>query len=408
MSRKILFVHQNFPAQFLHLAPELARQGYQVLALTSASNTRASDVETARYRLGDKSFPKVDWPFVAHFAEQSYRAEHVTAAAAKLKRGGYHPDVIFGHPGWGETLFLGEVWPDAKRLTYAEFFYRPKGLDAGFDPEFTKPSLRKDILVRSRQASQLLAMDATHLAVAPTRWQASTYPDHLQDRIRVIHDGIDTDRVRPAEDARVDLPEGAPSLGRQDEVLTFVSRNLEPYRGFHIFMRALPRILRERPNLQVVIVGGDGQSYGGPPPQHGTWKAWMLAEVGKEMDLSRVHFVGRIPYGSFLSLMQITRVHVYLTYPFVLSWSLLEAMSAGALVVASRTPPVQEVISDGENGWLVDFFDVQHWSEKVVECLVQSTRAEHIRSNARATVVEKYDLRQYCLPRQVELIQSLF
>jgi len=240
--------------------------------------------------------------------------------------------------------------------------------------------------------------------LSPTLWQASTYPPALRDRITVIFDGVDTARLRPDPAAQVTLPDGR-ILRAGDEVLTFVNRNLEPYRGYHTFLRALPAVLDARPEAQVVIVGGDAVSYGAAP-KTGSWKEHFLAEVRDRLDLSRVHFVGKLAYPQFVALMQVARAHAYLTYPFVLSWSMLEAMAAGAHVVASSTAPVQEVIEDGVNGTLVDFFDVPGWSRALTEALAEPDRFASRRLAARATVLERYDLHGICLPRTVAFVEG--
>ena len=188
-------------------------------------------------------------------------------------------------------------------------------------------------------------------------------------------------------------------------MITFVNRNLEPYRGYHSFLRALPAVLAARPKAQVVIVGGDGASYGAEPKAGGSWKQIFLAEVADRIDPGRVHFLGRVPYPSFLALMQVSRAHAYLTYPFVLSWSMLEAMSAGALVIGSCTAPVEEVIVDGRNGRLIDFFDIPGWSAALTEALSQPERFTALRAAARETVVARYDLRRHCLPRMVDFVE---
>jgi glycosyltransferase involved in cell wall biosynthesis len=400
---KILFVHQNFPGQFLHLAPALAARGHTVVALTDEGNTRTSPVTVMRYRKPAASGAE---GIGRTYAEAAERGAAVARAAAQLRREkGFVPDVVFGHGGWGETLFLREVWPEARHLTYAEFYYHTRGLDADFDPEFQTADLGRRLRTSARKAHLMMALAEADAALAPTRWQASTFPAPWRDRISVIHDGIDTDRVRPNPEASLTLP-GGRVLRAGDEVLGFVNRNLEPYRGYHVFMRALPAVLKARPEAQVVIVGGDGVSYGPAPGGGRTWKEIFLNEVREGLDLSRVHFLGRVPYAQFLSLLQVARVHAYLTYPFVLSWSLLEAMSAGGLVVASRTPPVEEMIRDGGNGRLVDFFDVAGWSAALVEALANPAAGEGLRQAARATIVEGYDLRRHCLPRLVDFVEG--
>lgn len=400
---RILLIHQNFPGQFLHLAPALAKRGHQVVALTADGNRRPSPVPVLRYRVPK---PPEFRGAGLHYAQMAERGATVARACARLRREkGFVPDVVFGHGGWGETLFLREVWPEARHLTYAEFYYRARGADTGFDPEFPRDPVAMGIGTVARRTHLLQALVEADAAVAPTAWQASTFPDGLRERIRVIHDGIDTDRLKPAADAEFTLPDGR-VLRAGDEVLTFVNRNLEPYRGYHVFMRALPRVLKERPLARVVIVGGDGHSYGPAAPNGKSWKQIYLDEVRDRLDLSRVHFVGQLPYAQFVALMQVSRVHAYLTYPFVLSWSMLEAMSVGALVIGSRTAPVQEVIRDGENGRLVDFFDIDGWSRTLIEALTDPRSADPMRHAARQTILDRYDLRRICLPRMIDFVEG--
>jgi glycosyltransferase involved in cell wall biosynthesis len=232
-------------------------------------------------------------------------------------------------------------------------------------------------------------------------------PARYRDRITVIHDGIDTERVKPNPHVKLGLAKSGLTLRPGDEVITFVNRNMEPYRGFHVFMRALPEIQKRRPNAVVLIVGGDDISYGKRLPPGETWRQRMLAEVGDRLDMQRVRFVGRIPYNDFAAMLQVSAVHVYLTYPFVLSWSMLEAMSAGCLVVGSSTPPVEEVISDGVNGLLVDFFSPQGIAEAIDRVLTHPDRMADVRRRARQTVIERYDLRQVCLPRHIALVDAV-
>jgi glycosyltransferase involved in cell wall biosynthesis len=403
---RILFVHQNFPGQFPHLAPALVARGHEVMALTDAANKHKTALRTMRYAFQP---PKADFAshgLAATYYQMTERGRSAARASVTLRdRHGFSPDVIMGNLGWGETLFLKEVWPKARLLIYAEFFYRPSGYDVGFDPEFGGDDLAQRLRVVARQAHLLQAMVPADAALAPTRFQAHSFPDFLHDRITVIHDGVDTTRLRPNPAATFDLPDGR-VLRAGDEVLTFVNRNLEPYRGYHIFMRALPEVLGARPDAQVVLVGGDGPGYGPRPPEGRSWKDKFLSEMAGRIDMSRVHFTGRIGHDRFVALMQVSRVHAYLTYPFVLSWSLMEAMAAGAHVVGSRTPPVQEVIRDGDNGRLVDFFDVTAWSRALIEGLADPDRFAPLRTRARETMVEEYDLSTRCLPRLVDLVET--
>lgn len=401
-----LLVHQNFPGQFVHLAPALVARGHEVVALTDAANKHPNTLRTMRYAFTPPRADFASHGLAATYYQMTERGRAAARAAVALRdQHGFSPDVILGNLGWGETLFLREVWPEARLLIYAELFYRPRGLDVGFDPEFANGDLAQRMRVVARQAHLLQAMLPADAALAPTRFQADSFPDFLRDRITVIHDGVDTARLRPDPAARFTLPDGR-VLRAGDEVLTFINRNLEPYRGYHIFMRALPEVLEARPDAQVVIVGGDGAGYGPKPPGGQSWKARFLAEVADRIDPARVHFTGRVPYEQFVALMQVSRVHAYLTYPFVLSWSLLEAMSAGAHVIGSRTAPVAEVIRDGENGQLVDFFDVAGWAQALTEGLAYPERFGAMRAAARETVVGHYDLRGQCLPRLIGFVET--
>lgn len=403
---RILFVHQNFPGQFLHLAPALVERGHDVVALTDEGNTRPSGITTYRYRAPDARPDPAVTRMGTTYTEMTSRAWRVARAARLLRdRHHYVPDVIFGHGGWGETLFLREVWPDARLIVYAELYYAPRGLDVGFDPEFTPADEEKAWSVVARQGHQALMMTQCDDALAPTEFQADTFPACFRDKITIIHDGIDTDRLAPDAEAQVTLPSGI-RFGAGDELLTFINRNLEPYRGYHSFMRALPEVLRARPQAQVVIVGGDDVSYGARPGGGRTWKEIFLAEVRDRLDMDRVHFTGKVPYATFVGLMQCTRAHCYLTVPFVLSWSMLEAMSAGALVVGSRTAPVEELIEDGVNGRLVDFFDIGEIAATLTDCLAHPADFRALRRAARAHVVENYDLRRICLPRMIDFVES--
>lgn len=305
-------------------------------------------------------------------------------------------------------LFLKDVWPQAKLLGYFEFYYHPQGADCGFDPEFSSVSLQDAMRIRAKNASQLLALEQADLGLSPTQWQWSTFPSVYQDKISVIHDGIDTVRVKP--DAAVKMQFARNNLTLltvRDEVITFVSRNLEPCRGYHRFVRSLPEIMARRPRAHVVIVGGDEVSYSAPPAGGQTYRQQFLEEVKNRIDVSRIHFLGKIPYSDFIRVLQLSSVHVYLTYPFVLSWSMLEAMAAQALVVGSATAPVTEVVRHGENGLLVDFFSSEELVNAVCEVLEHPDQMLEIRQQARRTIVERFDLQRICLPRQIKLIEDL-
>ena len=404
----VLFIHQNFPGQFKHLAPALAAiPGNRVKVLTMRECPEYPGIDVVRYGLTRGSSQNIH-PFVAETETKAIRGEACARAALELRNKGFNPDVVIGHPGWGEMLFLRDVWPSAKIINYLEFFYKTQGADVGFDPEFDQDhDLDRAARLRMKNTCSLLSMEGADWGLSPTNWQLSTYPDHIRSRSSVIFDGIATDIIKPNDDVRIELGKSGKVLTKRDEIITFVNRNLEPYRGFHIFMRALPDLLARRPNAHVIIVGGDKVSYGRALPEGQSYRQIMMQEVGARLDLSRVHFIGNIPYGSFLNLMAISSTHVYLTYPFVLSWSMLESMSCGGLIIGSDTPPVREVICDGENGLLVDFFSGPQIVDAVCRVLDSPDRLAGMRRAARQTVLDRYDLMKHCLPRQIELVETL-
>ena len=403
---RILFLHQNFPGQFIHLALELQRRGeHELHALTDAVNTRPEFIPTTRYSFNPAKVP-ASFHLANNFAHRAARGEAVAKALVELRdQKGFVPDLIIGHLGWGETLFVKDVFPKARQIVHAEFYYSSEGADAGFDPEFrSKDDFSWRLNLRSKNAAILQAVADADFAISPTLWQASQLPKEFRPKTVILHEGINTDRVRPDAGARLSLQTAKVDMKPGDEIITFVNRNLEPYRGYHIFLRSLPIILKARPRARVVIVGGHEVSYGAPPPPGKTWKQIFLDEVKADLPLDRVHFTGKVPYPDYLRLMQISACHVYLTYPFVLSWSMLEAMSAGALVVASSTRPVTEVIEHGRNGLLFDFFDKEALAAQVIEALALPSSMRAMRARARETIVARYDLKRVCLPNWLRFV----
>ena len=414
----ILFIHQNFPGQFKFLAPALVKQGHSVRAMTMLKTeaTQWQGVQLMHYSAKRGSTPNVH-PWLSDFETKTIRAEACFKAALQIKQQGYTPDIIVAHHGWGESLFLKEVWPQAKLGIYCEFFYHPHGADVGFDPEFPAADEGEVCRLRLKNLNNLLHFEVADAGISPTHWQASTFPKPFKNKIMVVHDGIDTQAIvpNPGVSLTLKMSEGEDLvLTRQDEVITFVNRNLEPYRGYHTFMRALPQLLKERPKARVLIVGADDVSYGARPnvAKYGSskWKDIFANEVRgqiSEADWQRVHFLGHVPYQYFIPLLQLSTVHVYLTYPFVLSWSLLEAMSAGCAIVASDTQPLREAIVHNETGKLFDFFDSSALVRSVSELLNDPEEQKRLGSNARSFAQANYDLQTVCLPKQLAWVEQL-
>jgi glycosyltransferase involved in cell wall biosynthesis len=404
----ILFVHQNFPGQFRHLATTLQAGGHVVRALC-VQGAGLPGIDTLRHQPQASTIGQ-GHPWVRDLETKVTRGASALEAMAQLQHTGWTPDLVVAHPAWGEALFVKDLWPRCLLLCYAEFYYAAEGLDVGFDHAFGPVYLATRARLRLKNVTHLLALEAMDMGWSPTQWQRSSFPAAWQERLRVVFDGIDTRRARPDAQARLVLRSaqgGDRPLKAGDEVLTFVARNLEPYRGYHMFMRALPAIQRQRPDAVTLIVGGHDVSYGTPAPQGHTWKDVFLNEVRDQLDLSRVFFLGHLSYERYMKVLQVSACHVYLTYPFVLSWSCLEALASGCLVVGSRTGPVQEVISHGVNGVLCDFFDSNALSQQVADVLGRPRHYRALRERARADTIAHYDLQQVCLPRQLALLDEL-
>ena len=398
----VLFIHQNFPGQFVHLSASLAAQKKnRVVALTMRDNPAPKNVQVRKYSLLRAAAAETH-PMLRDEEAKVLRAEACASAAFQLKRDGFEPDVIVAHPGWGEALFIKDVFPNAKLVIYCEYYYAAEGQDVGFDPEDPPLSFQQRCRLRIKNTTNLLSMEMADAAISPTEWQKSTYPQWAQDKITVIHDGINLDNIKTTRSTTFDIKlsnGGQVRLGRGNEVVSYVARNLEPVRGFHILMRTLPEVLRKRPNAHAVIVGGNEISYGRHAPGGISWQDHMIAEVGGEIDLDRVHFVGQIPYSSYAALINVSNVHTYWTTPFVLSWSFLEIALSGVPVVASDTPPVNE-FAKALGISTAPFFDAGQFAKHVVAEL------EAPKARREIEVPALLDLTQ-CLSKQKYLLNQL-
>lgn len=403
----LLFIHQNFPAQYLHVVNRFAAQkNCRVYFLTQTMQNEIPRVNKLVYKPDLPLFTNCH-PYTASFDVAIRTGLAVLETCRCLRASGVTPDAIVGHCGWGETLFVKEAFPDVPLLSYFEFFYHCHGADVGFDPEFAAGADGDGARLQVRNAINWMSFAACDWGHTATRWQRSLFPAAMQSRISTLHEGIDTRKIKPDPKAWLTLARENIKLTTKDEVITYVSRNLEPYRGFHIFMRALPEILRHRPHAHALIVGSDGLSYGEPPARGGTYRQLLLDELGGTLDLKRVHFLGQIPYTTYLNVLQVSSAHVYLTYPFVLSWSFVEAMAAGCAMICSATAPVQEVIRDRENGLLVEFFSPEAICNGVNEVLDHPDRMQEMRDAARATAIARFDTTTVTLPRWEELLYDL-
>ncbi len=392
---KYLFLHQNFPAQFLHLLRHLAEQNaHELLFITEAQRNQIAGVRKVVRAPPDPRAAAHWHPMARDFEMALLRADSVARTAGNLKALGFTPDIIIGHQGWGEMLHVNDVWPDAPLLGYHEFYYNLHGYDVGFDPEFP-PAPDMAARIRTKNAVNLLALANPGIGQTPTAFQHNTYPAWAREKIHVLQEGVNLDVCRPNPDLRrrvVTL--GGYKVKPSEKLVTYVVRDLEPYRGFHVFMRSLPRILDARPDTRVILVGGDGVSYGAKPAK-GTWREHMQDELRGKLDVSRVHFAGRVQYETYVKLLQRSDAHVYLTYPFVASWSLREAMSAGCALVASDTAPVREFVTDRVSGRLAPFLQPDAIADHVLEMLEDTKMAARLRAGARSWAEANLDMGVY-------------
>ena len=419
MNKKIevLFMHQNFPGQYRSLAPELNKLSkYNIRSLSMKDEGAINGITHYSYTIKNGTSPNIH-RLAQEFEAKVLRGEAAALKCFEFKRGGYHPDIIIAHPGWGETLFIKDVWPNVKILSFFEFYYNTTNSDIDFDntlDDELKPEIGFELnskLIARNQPGLMSLLESDEI-VSPTKFQANTAPKLFHDKIKIIHDGVNTKLLTKKEDAFIELsksgnPKKKIRLTKKDKILTFVNRNLEPYRGYHIFMRALPEIIERHPDTHVLIVGSDGTSYGANAPDGTTHKEIYFNKVKESLKDANIHFVGRVAYNTLTAMFAVSSAHVYLTYPFVLSWSMLEAMSLEALVVGSNTDPVSEVIKHGKNGLLVDFHDHTQLAKTVTEILDNPSDFNSIRKNARDTIVKNYDLTSICLPQHLKLIESL-
>jgi glycosyltransferase involved in cell wall biosynthesis len=390
---KLLFIHPNMPGQYKHLARAFGENPEnQVVFITKPRPLEKcpKGVRMVSYVTPREPSPETH-RYLLPFERAVLQGQEVWRVCKKLKiTEGFIPDVIVAHPGWGDTLLLKELFPDTPQLSYIEFYYSSFGADVNFDPN---EQASEDDLARIhiKNATNLFGLAQMDHGLSPTFWQMRQNPKAFWPKISVLHDGVDTDMCVPKADVSVTLPNGV-RLTREDEVITYVARNFEPYRGFPTFMQAAEQLLRERPNCHIIAIGGDEVSYGKPAPA-GTNYREIWTKKMNFVDPNRIHFVGMVPYEQLIAYFQLSRAHIYLTYPFVLSWSFMESMACGALVIGSRTPPVQEVITHEANGLLVDFFSPQEVVAAVHRVFADKGGMQPLRDAARHTIVERYALK---------------
>lgn len=409
---KILFIHPNMPGQYKHLARIMAQDPKnQVVFITKdkANCDPIPGITRVNYRVTRDAKPETH-RYLINFERAIFQGQEVWRVCHKLKKQGFTPDVICVHPGWGDGMFLRDIYPSAGILSFLEFYYNTRGADVGFIPSDYTPGMRSEeytpddeARVRIKNACNLYNLEGCDWGITPTHWQLIQNPPLFHQKISVLHDGVDTRRVTPG-DGNDSITINGVTLTAKDEVVTHIARNFEPYRGFPTVMRAIKEIQKRRPNCHVVCVGADGVSYGKTPPNGKTYRRMMLEET--QPDMNRLHFLGYLPYDEMVKVMRISSAHIYLSVPFVLSWSMLESMAAGCLLIGSNTPPVMEVIEHGRNGLIVDFFSHLEIADSVDKIFSHTDRMQEIRTAARQTILDRYDLEKL-LPMHLGLIEDV-
>ena len=396
----ILFLHRNFPAQFRYIAPELAKNPEnKVFFITNNETINLPNIHKFVYKL-KRQVPDDCHRYLRFYEESVIHAQSTAETAIILKNQGFKPDIIYGHT-WGQTMYMKDIFPGTPLLCYFEWFYNATGGDIGFDGK--QPNIDDLAKLRSKNAHLLIDLYSCDAGICPTQFQYKQFPKEFRQKIKVLHDGIDTDFCTPKDDTEFLIEDKNITLSRKDEVITYATRGMEEYRGFPQFMKAVEILQKKRPNLQIIIGGEDRICYG-PQLLGTTYKKIMLEKL--DLDLNRIHFVGSLPFNKFINLLRISSAHLYLTYPFVCSWSLLDAMSCGCPIVASATEPVMEFIEDGKNGILFDFFNIDQQVEKIEYALDNKDKMEILRKNARQTIIDNYQLKDL-LPKHIEYLKAL-
>lgn len=395
----LLFVHQNFPAQFGHIADFLVkRQGFRCTFASQKSPGQVGGVERVQYHV--KGGATNHNHYCSRTFENAIWHSHALYEALAV-RPDVKPDVVVAHSGFLSTVFLRELY-DCPIVNYFEYFYRPKGSDMDFRPDFPSPPINR-LRARARNAALLLDLENCDAGYSPTQWQRARLPKIFHDKIRALFDGIDTEMWKPRANvprrvAGRDVPDGM-------KVVTYVSRGMESMRGFDIFMKAARLLCQRRKDVLFVVVGQDRVCYGGDKEVTGkmTFKEWVLSK--DDYDLSRFVFTGLMPTNALSDLFSISDLHMYLTVPFVLSWSLMDALACGCTVLASDTAPVREMIENGKNGLLADFFDVEGWADKASRVLDAPQEYRHLGAAGAELIREKYSL-EVCLPQMLKLYED--
>jgi glycosyltransferase involved in cell wall biosynthesis len=399
---KILFLHPNMPGQYKHLARAFGDEGgHQIIFLTKHKSAEIAGVKRITYTV-KRTVAAQTHGYLRTTEQAVLQGQEVWRQCNRLKQQGFVPDIIIGHPGWGDGLFIKDIFPQTPCLFLHEFYYRADGADVGFDPaEIINDDDRARM--RMRNITNNIVLDVADVGICPTWWQYSLNPPEYRHKLHVLHEGIDVNLARPNAAASYTTPAGK-IFTRADKVVTYIARNFEPYRGFPTFMQAAEILLKQRPDIHIIAVGADAVSYGKKAPEGQSYR--QIWQQKLQLDSERIHFVGRVNYDNLMQILQLSSAHLYLTYPFVLSWSLLEAMACGVPLVASDTKPLREAVTHEQQGLLVDFFKPEEVAAQALRLLDDTKLRADLGAAARARAVERYDL-QKILPLYMQLVREM-
>lgn len=397
----ILFVHRDFPGQFKYLVKSLASNPKNnVFFITNDDKNQISGVKKLVYQV-PKNIPADTHPFLSTHEELLLHGQAAASLTLGLRKQKIKFDVIYVHPS-GPGLFMKYIYPDIPMVYYCEWFSRAQGSDIDFEGNSVDEVQKMQI--RASNSINLIDLYSSDACVTSTNWQKQQFPKEFHNKIQVIYNGVDTEKFKPSNDAKFLVKEKNIEFGLEDEVITYGTRGMEPYRGFPQFLEIAVHLQKKRPNLHVIITGED-KTYYSPQLVNDTFKNYMLKNLSG-LDTNRVHFVRKLPHDNYAKLLQVSSAHVYFTYPYILSQSVLEAMSAGCCIVASDTKPVLEFVKDGENGLLFGFNNFNQIVEKIEYALDNKEKMQKIRAAARKTIIENYSLDKV-LPQQINLINNL-
>ena len=411
---RILFVHCNYPAQFRHLSEHLANNtANEIVFLCQNKEWTANtvpNIRLARYKLSREPKSELCHPYLRRYETAVLHGQAALREALRLRQDGFEPDLIIGHSGFGNTLYLKEVWPKAKFIGYFEWFYRSHGADVGFG-NTQPPSPDTSLRVHTYNSPIVMDLAQADAAICPTHWQASQFPTAMRQHLSVIFDGVDTNQLpfieQSARHHPLNLKTSAAKATIPADVplVTYVTRCFEPYRGWPQVAEGLALFMQRNPRAHVLLVGSDEVAYGAKRGDGLSWREWALKEW--PIDPSRLHQLPALGYSDYKLVIQRSWVHVYWTVPFILSWSLMEAMASGCCIVASSTPPVEEMITSGNQGQLVDFFDPDALAQQIDHLLQNQEQRQGLGRYARKHILEGgYDLEQ-ALKQQVHLLNQV-